>query len=694
LGEGAFKSAKKFADERGVCFTAIDLRWGITEEQSRSKKVLEICLREIDRAQPYFVGLIGNRYGWQPTFEEVDGEQLVEKVEYAWIHEATDEGLSITEMEMAYGVFMREKRNRAFFFVQKSAHKQDDAGSKLSRLKEKIMAGGILVETMRFAEIDIPEDKFGYTFYETVEELNSKMEELMKSLIDRDFPEVEMTPREKLNDFQTHIIRKHTQHFIDSIETEGVIAVLDENLTLWDNADQLLLLFDRGGSGKSALLAEWIKRRSNDFELPVLYYFLQNNPFAGVYHHFMHYFVLEDVVDTFQLREVVAGKEYQRLEDQWEDLYPHLHDKQVLLVVDGIDQFTPGEQVEMKTQLERMAAMMPKLKIIASVSSAEGWRAFGIRDEELPEDSRWGGLWCDVWRDRQIDVFIAKYLRQFGKRLSDEQMKMIADWYREGATKKELVMLLDELVLHGDFKTLTSYISYYIDGLYSGIIEHYEGIYGRDFVRKILLPLQLRSSVGMSEEEILAIAKVSRYEWTEFYHSFQNYIDRVGGRFIWSIPVNYTSELLVDREDTDSWQMFAVREIVTGLTPCVCDFSWDGKTSENYTFYIGRKCITELQYNAVMGIDEMGSDKGIAGLTKFEIWDFIERLRELTQMSSNIRLATANEYYSAGFRGLLERQDDDDCGVVFWEAYINDELSPTPPDYDPEGYLYLACISL
>jgi hypothetical protein len=44
----------------------VDLRWGITVEQAERGEVLPICLAEIDRARPFFVGMLDERYGWIP----------------------------------------------------------------------------------------------------------------------------------------------------------------------------------------------------------------------------------------------------------------------------------------------------------------------------------------------------------------------------------------------------------------------------------------------------------------------------------------------------------------------------------------------------------------------------------------------------------------------------------------------------
>ena len=41
----------------------VDLRWGVTQEQVEGGHALEICLREIERCKPYFIGMLGDSYG-------------------------------------------------------------------------------------------------------------------------------------------------------------------------------------------------------------------------------------------------------------------------------------------------------------------------------------------------------------------------------------------------------------------------------------------------------------------------------------------------------------------------------------------------------------------------------------------------------------------------------------------------------
>ena len=58
-----FPEIRHRCHQRGIEFTEIDLRWGVTEKQAQHGKVIEVCLKEIDRCRPFFIGILGDRYG-------------------------------------------------------------------------------------------------------------------------------------------------------------------------------------------------------------------------------------------------------------------------------------------------------------------------------------------------------------------------------------------------------------------------------------------------------------------------------------------------------------------------------------------------------------------------------------------------------------------------------------------------------
>ncbi|MFA6700312.1 MAG: DUF4062 domain-containing protein, partial [Thiomicrospira sp.] len=74
LVEQVFPLVRLACAQRQVVFTEIDLRWGITELEAKNGRTVEICLEEIDRSRnspPFFIGFLGERYGWIPTHDDL-----------------------------------------------------------------------------------------------------------------------------------------------------------------------------------------------------------------------------------------------------------------------------------------------------------------------------------------------------------------------------------------------------------------------------------------------------------------------------------------------------------------------------------------------------------------------------------------------------------------------------------------------
>jgi len=133
----------------------IDLRWGVTQEQADRDMALDLCLEQIDRSRPFFLGILGERYGYVP---ESFSEEAVSK--YGWVQHET--GKSITELEILYGVLRkRAMQPRALFFfrdpafindlpeplrlqlVEEGDQSEDSPGSKLASLRKAILGANL-----------------------------------------------------------------------------------------------------------------------------------------------------------------------------------------------------------------------------------------------------------------------------------------------------------------------------------------------------------------------------------------------------------------------------------------------------------------------------------------------------------------------------------------------------------------------
>ena len=109
LVKRVFPELRKRCEARGVTWSEVDLRWGITDEQQAEGPVLPLCLAEIHRCRPFFIGLLGERYGWVP--DHISPDLIAQE---PWLAEHRER--SVTELEILHGVLNDpEMADHAFF---------------------------------------------------------------------------------------------------------------------------------------------------------------------------------------------------------------------------------------------------------------------------------------------------------------------------------------------------------------------------------------------------------------------------------------------------------------------------------------------------------------------------------------------------------------------------------------------------
>ena len=152
-----FPEIRALCRERGITFTEIDLRWGLTEEEVKLGQVIRACLEEVDKCRPYFIGITGSRYGYLPSYLDIQKDPALLE-QYPWIEDAALEGMSITEMEAHYGVLAsamegkREELEKARFYFRRQRESFDDDSDqndelqKLWEYQQRIEKSGASVE--------------------------------------------------------------------------------------------------------------------------------------------------------------------------------------------------------------------------------------------------------------------------------------------------------------------------------------------------------------------------------------------------------------------------------------------------------------------------------------------------------------------------------------------------------------------
>ena len=130
-----FPRLRKVFSSKFIDITEVDLRWGIPEEDSENSRILEICIGEVLHCSPFFVGMIGNRYGSIASDEAIN--DLPPAYKKALGNELPS-GLSITELEMRAGVFVPNNIDFSCFFIKSDVMEEQNLQPEIHSLISNI----------------------------------------------------------------------------------------------------------------------------------------------------------------------------------------------------------------------------------------------------------------------------------------------------------------------------------------------------------------------------------------------------------------------------------------------------------------------------------------------------------------------------------------------------------------------------
>ena len=486
-----FPRLQQKAKENDVTVVPIDLRWGITEEDAKNGKVVEICLDEIRNSRPFFIGIIGHKYGTCTTKEELFKNHNLEE-KYGPFLEDIDGKLSITELEMQYGVLKYKDPIDAYFYFKTGDDLSEDAEF-LERLRDAIRKDG----------------RYPIASYDTPESLGEQIEDaFLKLLYDR-FPKQEQS-------YLSTIRRRH-QALMDNlangyIEDPSNISNLNEWIE--DPNEQFIVLIGGVGIGKSALIAYWLREQH------------KIHPERKVIWHCVAY-----ATDKKDDGEAVK----KRLSEEISDLY-HLDkdmrleamlemikDKEeLLIIIDGIEKFTTNDGSK---QLLWMPKMPKNVKVMLTTTP---------EDESMESLSYYHYL-CLTLPSLTVQIrsqIIQRYLIHFGKKLTDLQINKIATTKLFENTSA-LMSLLNELVSFGEYYQLDQHLDSYIQAqslveLYELILSRCEQDYGEQLIKDVLSFFWV-SRKGLSESEIMQAANLIQLSWSQFYCAFSTHFNRRDG---------------------------------------------------------------------------------------------------------------------------------------------------------------------
>lgn len=245
-----FPQIKEICNRRGVEFIPLDLRWGITESAAQEGRVVETCLREIDESRPFFIGIIGHRYGWVPTDRDLGPYNEELKKEYPWLDNAMKLKMSITEMEMQYAVLMGkvDDNMNASFYLRSDKMKIDkqhketpgsEADKKLKQLRATIKS----------------QTRFKKEEYDSEEALAEMVLKDISMFLDKAFPDKEISSYDANAERQEYAFTRKSKSLI-------TMDRYSKQIDTWicGRTKKNILITGHRGRGKSYLQASIVKR--------------------------------------------------------------------------------------------------------------------------------------------------------------------------------------------------------------------------------------------------------------------------------------------------------------------------------------------------------------------------------------------------------------------------------------------------
>jgi hypothetical protein len=517
-----FPQLRRLCEQRGVVWGEVDLRWGVTEEEARHGKVVRLCLEEIDRCRPFFLGLLGERYGWVPREEQLAQDpELLEK--HPWVADKVREGCSVTELEIEHGVFRNSSQaGTTFFYVRDSENQVGTGGAappadyeereegsrqKLAALKRRLRAGG------------------GWTCadYADPPALGRQVLKDFTALLEQLYP-AEEVPGPLRHEATAH------RAFADArarayVGRQERFDRLEAHVA---GHGPPLIIFGEPGVGKSALLANWLGHRRGEpleggcliepwWRRAVRSLRRPVDP-AGPAHLVLHCIgatpqsttwpalarrVLGDLVEQFGLTLDVPAQPAPLRTALVRGLALAAARGRVLLILDGLDQL---EDRHGPVGLNWLPEEVPSgVRLI--VSCRRGPALGELRRR------RWAELEVKPLGRAERRVLVSGFLSSYGKRLSSGTVEEIAG-AGPTATPLYLRTLLEELRVLGRHEDLSARLRHYIAAattadLFGRVLARWEEDFDPDrpgLVRDTMAFLWASRS-GLTERELLELLK-------------------------------------------------------------------------------------------------------------------------------------------------------------------------------------------
>ncbi|XP_013407026.1 telomerase protein component 1 isoform X1 [Lingula anatina] len=482
----------------------VDLRWGVTEEDTRSNKTLELCLTEITKCQ-FFIGILGERYGWVP-----DKYVVPDSPEFDWVRDYPP-GCSITELEMHSACMSNpdEKKDQAFFFLRDKSWQKDlpkkylqdfaaespSSATKMEALKERIRSSGLEVFDGYPCKWGGVVD--GQPMVSGLEDFGFRTLNCLWNAVKKFFPDEDAVLDEISHETSQHEAFLEARVSSFTGRKAQMKMCLERLRTMKEG---ILMLSGKPGCGKTSLVANLISQYDADI---------------GAKTHFIHFVgaTPESTNITFALKrlctelirrfglEMDVPQDYKNLCGELKTILTEASQASgspLLLVFDGLEMLEDYHQARSLTWIPEE---IPEnvIFLMSTVENSECHRALSRRQHSSVQLS---GL--DLWdKPEVVRNQLARHKKTLVETGFNNQMKLLTS-KREANNPLFLNLACEELRVFGVYEKITEKLKslpHTVPLLLQEVLARLEQDHGQSLV-STALTLLVCARKGLFEEEL------------------------------------------------------------------------------------------------------------------------------------------------------------------------------------------------
>jgi telomerase protein component 1 len=528
-----------------INLSEVDLRWGITEEEAQKGSSLGVCLEEVDRCRPFFVGFLGSRYGWTPATYAVP-----DVPKYDWLKQFPAQR-SITELEFHHAALQDPQSARGgalFYFREDSvldeipreyrhlfASESDASRAKINSLRDAVREAGFKPFQYRASWKGVVEGK---PMVGQLEALHKRLvDDLWRTIVSHfadsasEEQHISLSAEEAAlaveRSYHESLLEAQAESFVGRVETLDRLVRFCE-----DGIPGCMAIVGEPGLGKTALVAKLAATlRSRNRHALVLPHFVGVAPGSADVRQ-----VLARLCGELKLRfglQQEVPSDYRGLQKALVEMLEHaVFQRRVVLIIDSLDSLDDDSSrahaldwLPRSSGVKIVVTLTPGSKVHAAiqtrVAGAKNSRGGATVNYELPQ--------LEVKERRELVRFVlGRYRKQLDERSTNDQMRLLL---RKPDAGKPLYLVLacEELRVFGVFEQLTQRVKDLggsIPRICEELLARLELDHGAEVISLVLGALAC-SRGGLLESELRGVLSVglsrpdqiTSSSWASLYHS-------------------------------------------------------------------------------------------------------------------------------------------------------------------------------